>query len=86
MSRISIDITPEEHQKLKAIAALKGKSIKDYVLERTLGAEGNKDQESALAELESLLDARIRGAKKGVISQRTVGEIFKGAYRKPKGK
>jgi uncharacterized protein (DUF1778 family) len=32
MSRISIDVTPEEHQKLKAMAALKGKSIKDYVL------------------------------------------------------
>ena len=37
MPRLSIDITPEEHQKLKAIAALKGESIKDYVLKRTLG-------------------------------------------------
>ena len=36
MPRLSIDITPEEHQKLKAIAALKGESIKDYVLKRTL--------------------------------------------------
>ena len=37
MPRLSIDITSEEHQKLKAIAALKGQSIKDYVLKRTLG-------------------------------------------------
>ena len=37
MSRISIDVTTEEHQKLKAVAALKGLSIKEYVLERTLG-------------------------------------------------
>jgi len=37
MPRLSIDITPEEHQKLKAIAALKGESIKDFVLKRTLG-------------------------------------------------
>ena len=37
MPRLSIDITPEEHQKLKAIAALKGQSIKDFVLKRTLG-------------------------------------------------
>jgi hypothetical protein len=36
MARLSIDITPEEHQKLKAIAALRGQSIKDYVLNRTL--------------------------------------------------
>lgn len=32
MSRISIDVTPEEHRKLKAIAALKGKTMKDYLL------------------------------------------------------
>ena len=37
MPRLSIDITPEEHQKLKAIAALKGQSIKEFVLKRTLG-------------------------------------------------
>jgi hypothetical protein len=39
MSRISIDVTDGEHKKLKAMAALRGKSIKDYVLERTLGIE-----------------------------------------------
>ena len=32
MSRISIDVTDSEHKKLKALAALKGRSIKDYVL------------------------------------------------------
>jgi uncharacterized protein (DUF1778 family) len=36
MRRLSIEITLEQHQKLKAIAALRGKSIKDYVLERVL--------------------------------------------------
>ncbi len=39
MPRLSIDITAEEHQKLKAIAALKGQSIKEYVLNRTLGID-----------------------------------------------
>ena len=34
MPRLSIDISPEQHQKLKAIAALKGQSIKEYVLNR----------------------------------------------------
>ena len=84
MSRISIDITSEEHKKLKALAALQGKSIKEYVIERTIGADGDSSQEAALAELESLLDERIRGAQNGSISRRTVGTIFKDAYREPK--
>ena len=83
MSRISIDVTPEEHQKLKAMAALQGKSIKDYVIERTLGADGDKTQESALSELESLLDERIRSAQHGSTSRRTVRAIFRDAHREP---
>jgi len=31
---LSIEMMPEQHQRLKAIADLSGKSIKDYVLER----------------------------------------------------
>ena len=54
MSRISIDVTGDEHKKLKAMAALRGKSIKDYVLERTLGTAESAD--TALHELERLLD------------------------------
>ena len=85
MSRISIDVTSEEHQKLKAMAALQGKSIKDYVIERTLGADKDPSEEPALHELESLLDERIRSAKNGSVSRRTVGEIFGQAYREAKG-
>ena len=36
MSRLSIEITPEQHQRLKAMAALSGQTIKAYILERTL--------------------------------------------------
>ena len=86
MSRISIDVTPDEHQKLKALAALQGKSIKDYVIECTLGASVDTEQELALEALESLLDARIRSAKNGAVSRRSVGEIFKDAYHEPKRK
>ncbi len=31
--RLSIDISPEEHQKIKVFSAHHGKSIKEYVLE-----------------------------------------------------
>ena len=82
MSRISIDVTPEEHKKLKALAALQGKSIKEFVLASTLGAP---DADRDLAELEAILDERIREAESGGLSQRTVAEIFQAAYRKAGG-
>ncbi|MEY2429633.1 MAG: hypothetical protein QOJ40_2518 [Verrucomicrobiota bacterium] len=78
MSRISIDVTGDEHKKLKAMAALRGKSIKDYVLERTLGA-GEAD--AALQELEKVLDNRIRAAQAGAVSRRTASEVFAEAAR-----
>lgn len=58
MSRISIDVSPEEHRKLKAIAALKGKTMKDYLLEGKIDL-GRDAPQDALAELEALLDERI---------------------------
>lgn len=82
MSRISIDVSPQEHQKLKALAALKGKSIKEFVIERTLGGAAAESQDAALAELESLLDDRIRSAERDGASNRTVSQIFKGALPK----
>ena len=80
MSRISIDVTDDEHKKLKAMAALRGKSIKEYVLERTLGTSEAAD--AALLELERLLDNRIRAAQAGAVSRRTASEIFAEAVRK----
>jgi len=32
-NRLSIDINPEEHQKIKVFAVLQGKTIREYVLE-----------------------------------------------------
>lgn len=31
--RLSIDVTPEERRRVKAVAALSGKSVKEFVLE-----------------------------------------------------
>ena len=36
MSRLTIDVTPEQHRTLKALAALEGKTMKQYALERLL--------------------------------------------------
>ena len=81
MSRISIDVTAEEHQRLKALAALQGKSIKEFVLASTLGAQNGGPLEQDLAELEAILDKRLQNARAGGVSQRTVGEILEQVKR-----
>lgn len=68
MTRLSIDITHEEHQKLKAIAALRGPSIEDYVLNRTPGGapplEG-MSEEAAFDALARFIEPRIEQARRG---------------------
>lgn len=76
MSRISIDVSDAQHAKLKALAAIKGLSIKEFVLSVTLGDDSSGDD---LAELEALLDKRLARAKSEGVSKRTVGDIFRGA-------
>ena len=78
MSRLSIDLTPEQHQKIKAVAALQGKSIKEYVLAQILSTPSDADM--ALNELEMLLDERIKSANAGKISKKSVEEIFQEVY------
>ena len=78
MPRLSIDITSEEHQKLKAIAALKGQSIKDYVLKRTLGDAPVLDDMSegeAVTALADFLRPRIKQARSGEISTKSMDDI-----------
>ena len=78
MSRLSIDLTPEQHQKIKAVAAMQGKSIKEYVLNQILPT--SSDEDMALHELETLLDERVKSANAGKISQKSVKEIFQEVY------
>jgi len=78
MSRLSIDLTPEQHQKIKAVAAMQGKSIKEYVLNQILPT--SSDEKMALHELETLLDERVKSANAGKISQKSVKEIFQEVY------
>ncbi len=79
MRRLSIEVTPEQHQRLKAVAALQGKTIKDYVLERALPPfpdMGSMSDEEAIAKLEDYLKPRIESARKGEFASRSVEEIF----------
>ena len=70
--RLSIEISTSQHQKLKALAALQGKSIKDYVLERTLP---DVNQAAALKELEDFLKPRFEAARRGEWSEQTLDEV-----------
>ncbi len=71
--RISIEVTPDQHQQLKAAAALQGKSIKNYVLERTLP---NASEQNALNELEAFLKPRLDNVSQGSLSNKSVENIF----------
>ncbi|MEJ2694944.1 MAG: DUF1778 domain-containing protein [Candidatus Thiodiazotropha sp.] len=71
--RLSIEVTQEQHKRLKAAAALQGKSIKDYVLERTLPG---LEEQTALQDLEAFFEPRIEAAKKGRFSTESIDTIF----------
>ena len=73
MSRLTIDISDQQHQSLKALAALQGKTIKQYALERLF--PGDTDADQAWRELKVLLEGRIDEALAGKVSTKGIGEI-----------
>ncbi|MEQ8903168.1 MAG: antitoxin [Roseovarius sp.] len=78
MPRLSIDISQEDHQKLKAIAALKGQNLKDYVLGRALGdapALDGTSEDEAFTALTNFLKPRIEQARHGQLSGKSLDEI-----------
>ena len=74
MSRLTIDMTDQQHQSLKALAALQGKTIKQYALERLF--PGDTDGERAWEELKTLMNTRVNEGLAGRLSTKTVGEIL----------
>ena len=81
MSRLSIEISESQRQQIKAMAALRGISIKDYVLERTLSDE-NTAEAAALAELTSILKPRVAAARRGEVSKRSIKQVAALARRR----
>ena len=73
MSRLTIDITDQQHQSLKALAALQGKTIKQYALERLFPSDATGDQ--AWQELKVLLGERIAEGLAGKVSSKSVAAI-----------
>ena len=78
MPRLSIDISAEDHQQLKAMAALKGQSIKDYVLSRALVDMPNPatmTDAEALQALKELLAPRLAEIDAGQLTSATAEDI-----------
>jgi len=73
MSRLTIDMTTRQHQSLKAFAALQGKTIKQYALERLFPGETEADQ--AWQELKDLLNERINAGLAGKVSAKSIDSI-----------
>ncbi|OAI17149.1 antitoxin [Methylomonas lenta] len=74
MSRLTIEITDQQHQSIKAMAALQGKSIKEYAMQRLLPLTA--DEEKAMQELEAFLKPRIEAAERGEVVSASVHSIF----------
>ena len=74
MSRLTIDITDQQHQSLKVLAAMQGKTIKQYALERLFPGDVSGDQ--AWQELQDLLADRIQQGLAGKVSAKSVGQIL----------
>ena len=73
MSRLTIDMTDQQHQSLKAMAALQGKTIKQYALERLLPVQGEGD--TAWSELKDFLNKRIADGLKGELTTKSFDQI-----------
>ncbi|MBB2806537.1 antitoxin [Xanthomonas arboricola] len=74
MSRLTIDLNDQQHQSLKALAALQGKTIKQYALERLFPGDLNTDQ--AWQELNTLLGGRVEQGLAGNVSTRSISTIL----------
>ncbi|MBD7993447.1 MULTISPECIES: antitoxin [Brucella/Ochrobactrum group] len=74
MSRLTIDISDKQHQSLKALAALQGKTIKQYALERLF--PGDNDADKAWQELRAIVKTRVEEGLLGKVSNKTIREIL----------
>jgi len=68
MSRLTIEMTDQQHQSLKAFAALRNKTIKQYT-----PVDTKADQ--AWQELKILLEDRIQAGLSGKVSAKSIDEI-----------
>jgi len=72
MIRLTIDMTDQQHQSLKAMAALEGKTINQYALERLIPLD---DEHPDCTELRTLLMERAANGLAGKLAAKTLEDI-----------
>jgi len=75
MSRLSIELSPEQHQQIKTLATLQGKSVKTFILEKLFSIPTEDAEQKAVSELKTLLSGRIAAAESGAITTKTFAQI-----------
>jgi ubiquinone biosynthesis protein COQ9 len=73
MSRLTIDVTEQQHQTLKALAALEGKTLRQYALERLFS--GDVAGQQAHQQLKALLAERLAEARRGEVVEGSISEL-----------
>lgn len=73
MSRLTIDLDTQQHQMIKAMALLEGKTIKQFVLDK-LFSEGDTE-ERALEELREVIRQRVQEAKSGDVVHQSISQV-----------
>lgn len=69
-----IDVSGEQHQKIKVLAALQGKTIRNYVLEK-LFPESTTSEDQSWEELSDILAARIEEVEKNPPPRQTFEQL-----------
>ena len=78
MGRLTIDLTDEQHKHLKAVAALEGKSIRQFATERLFPVKDELDVDWERFKL--FMNSRIDAALAGKVSDRSFDEIVDTAF------
>ena len=74
MTRLTIDLSDQQHRSLKARAASQGKTLTQFALEHLF--PGDVEADRAWSELQALLVRRIDEGLAGQVSAKSVGEIL----------
>jgi hypothetical protein len=80
MTRLTIEITEQQHQAIKAMAALNGQTIKEYTLKRLFTESSEAD--NAMDEFKAFLQERITSAEHGVFSSMDMDAIMEDELQK----
>ena len=73
MSRLTIDLTDEQHKNLKAVAALQGKTIRQFAVERLFPEKDDLDED--WERFKEFIGKRVDDGLAAEPSKRTIRDI-----------